>query len=211
MIPNRLAVCLILVFAGSIANAAGQQPEQNDDISHQRIKLTERLDEARKKGVGTKPYESALLSIDTDAARGVPTDQLKKRLDSLLQSIQSQLSDMTALQLGAFSSNATAAETKRWGEYTPYMIAVQGKIKRHWNPPKLPTAQRMTVLFKVSKEGTVRSLKMVQSSGVVELDESILAAISAASPFAPISAFSKDKDLDLLFTFDYYPPRQRRH
>ncbi len=193
------ALCLTIVLArGSNAESAVA-----NDFAQQRQKVNEQLATARKKGVGTKPYENALASIDHDFESGAAKDQVMKRLNSLSGSLDNQLRELAALKMGASSGAVSPAQAKEWGDYTPYMTAVQSKIERHWQPPAEAKSHSMMVMFKINKTGGIRALKMCQSSGVAKLDESILKAVEAASPFAPLPSFCKENEVDIQFTFDY--------
>jgi len=173
------------------------------DFPAQRQKIVKELEQASKKGVGIKPYESVLSSIDHDIAIGLPAPQINKRLASLAHSIENQLNEMTAFRLGSASAPVSASEVKAWGQYAPYMAVVQSKIKHHWQPPQEPTSHSMVVVFKIAKSGQMSNLKINKSSGLLELDKSILKAVKVASPFAPLPSFCKEKEVDIQFTFDY--------
>jgi TonB family protein len=202
---GRSRNCLIgaCCIALSLAHTSKAQDVAEKDFSTQQEKIVQQLATARQAGVGTKPYEVALSSIEHDFRAGAPKDQIMKRLDSLGHNITSQLSEMAALKMGALSGVASAGEAREWGEYTPYMVAVQSKIRRQWHPPTEAKSRRMTITFKVNRNGGVLALKITQSSGIDELDQSILKAVEEASPFAKLPTFCKQNDLDIQFTFDY--------
>ena len=206
---NRKLSLILLTAAFSLASIA-KGSELPNDVSAQRQKIVKQLEEARGEGVGIKPYENALSSIDTDAAQGLPSEKIKKRLDSLGDSLTRQLNEITALRLGASSGNVSSAQARDWGQYAPYMLAAQTKIKRHWHPPLERSSHHMAVLFKIAKDGQVSDLKMAQSSGIEELDRSILRAVEEASPRPPLPSFCKDKAVNIEFTFDYNFWKSRR-
>jgi hypothetical protein len=118
-----VAVCLTIVLA-HVSNAEGGPA---NDFAKQREKVNEQLATARKKGVGTKPYESALLSIEHDFETGAAKDQVMKRLNLLSGSLDNQLRELAALKMGASSGAVSPAQAKEWGQYTPYMTAKQDR------------------------------------------------------------------------------------
>jgi TonB family protein len=196
-----------IFFAFAFAQVAtycafAQQSDRCFAAEHQ--KIVSLLEQAKQKGVGIKPYQDALDSIDHDQGAGVSEEQLNKRLDSLINSINSQLRDISALHLGATSTYASPQQVKDWGNFAPFMLAAQSKIENHWNPPRTEQqSHRMVVTFKVARNGSVSSAKIARSSGVDQLDSSILTAVAASSPLPALPSSSKENMVDVEFTFDY--------
>lgn len=88
-------------------------------------------------------------------------------------------------------------------DFGPYMMELQRRIKRRWNPPRGNESKRVVLLFKVSKDGRLLSLKMEGTSGVPEADQAAIRAVKEAAPFRPLPAEYRGSDIDIQFTFDY--------
>jgi TonB family protein len=80
----------------------------------------------------------------------------------------------------------------------PYMAKVQAKIAKAWKVPA--DSNKIKVLFKINRDGSISDLKIVNSSGDPDLDEKALTAVKRAAPFdklPPLSPSTVDAD----FTF----------
>lgn len=87
-------------------------------------------------------------------------------------------------------------------DFGPYMADLQKRIKNNWHPPKSNQSRRVKVHFEVHSDGVVSNIRIQQSSGVPEVDETLITAVKNASPFSPFPAGSPD-DMNLEFTGDY--------
>ena len=97
---------------------------------------------------------------------------------------------------------AADVQAASWGVYTPYMHEIQRDIKTHWHPPKGDKSRRVTVMFKVDRQGNLSNLK-VSPTGDDALDQSARQAVEDTAPFPHLPFETKDKDVDIQFTFDY--------
>jgi len=88
-------------------------------------------------------------------------------------------------------------------DFGPYMRELQRKIKRNWHPPRGNESKRVVLLFKVSRDGRLISLRINRSAGVSEADEAALEAIKMSAPFRPLPPEYQGNDIDIQFTFDY--------
>lgn len=86
--------------------------------------------------------------------------------------------------------------------FEPYMAKLQKQIKAQWKPPKQPSTKHCEVLFKVERNGTLKDLKLTESSGTSMLDITALQAVSEAAPFPSLPDGSAES-VDIQFTFDY--------
>ncbi len=87
-------------------------------------------------------------------------------------------------------------------DFGPYMSELQRRIKKQWFPPKGNESKRVTVRFKVHKNGDVASVKLEQSSGLSICDDAAVAAVENAAPFAPLPTGAPE-EVEIKFTFDY--------
>ncbi len=87
-------------------------------------------------------------------------------------------------------------------DYTPYLAAMQWRIKRMWFPPRADESTSAVLRWKVYKDGHVGNLKVYTTSGEEVFDQKAMAAVESAAPFPPLPQGSTD-DVDIEFTFDY--------
>lgn len=87
-------------------------------------------------------------------------------------------------------------------DFGSYLAEVQKRIKKNWFPPRGAESLTLTLKFKVLKDGSVRSIRLVKSSGVAAADEAAKAAITNGAPFPELPRAAGD-DIDIKFTFDY--------
>lgn len=88
------------------------------------------------------------------------------------------------------------------GPYGSYMQRLQHQIKANWHPPKGNETRRVTVFFKIDRQGCLSNLR-VNPSGDTSSDRAAREAVESAAPFAPLPEGCKEKDVDIQFTFDY--------
>ncbi len=87
-------------------------------------------------------------------------------------------------------------------DFGPYMEDLQKRIKAAWIPLKREKGHNCKVCFKVSRDGDVSQVKIVESSGDKEVDAVDEKAIISAAPFEPLPPGSPC-DVDIEFSFDY--------
>ncbi|MCK7467687.1 MAG: TonB C-terminal domain-containing protein [Desulfosudis oleivorans] len=66
------------------------------------------------------------------------------------------------------------------------MSELQRRIKRNWDPPRGSNSKKVVLLFKVSKDGRLLSLRVLTSSGDAEADKAALSAVRLTAPFRPL-------------------------
>jgi len=88
-------------------------------------------------------------------------------------------------------------------DFGPYMRELQRRIKRNWDPPKGNESKRVVLIFKVSRDGRLLSLRVLRSSGVAEADRAARSAVELTAPFSPLPPEYRGNDIDIQFTFDY--------
>jgi len=78
-------------------------------------------------------------------------------------------------------------------EWFLYKDLLESYIKRGWNWFDPTAALQTTVTFEISQAGEISNIKLLRSSGNAPYDESVLRAISKASPVpAPPPMFYND-------------------
>lgn len=88
-------------------------------------------------------------------------------------------------------------------DFGPYMRELQRRIKMNWDPPKGNESKRVILLFSISKDGRLLSIKVYKSSGLEAADNAAMTAVKLTAPFKPLPAEFKGQSVDIQFTFDY--------
>jgi TonB family protein len=116
------------------------------------------------------------------------------------------------------STTETAPDdaSKSW---LAYLHTVKEKIRAHWsNPclPDIPTGEcayqtaEVTLLAEVHDDGTLRSVRVVKSSGMTIYDDYAVNAVTGAAPFDAIPEALRNAAhpaLRIEMRFNYNPPR----
>lgn len=139
------------------------------------------------------------ITPPTPVAVAVPTDE--PVADPVVQSNEatgpaSSDSNSTA---GGGGANGDSGQDVDFGSY---LAEVQKRIKKNWYPPRGEESKSVTLKFKVRKDGSAYSIKLVTSSGLSIVDQAAVTAVKTASPFPTLPAGSPD-EIDIKFTFDY--------
>lgn len=87
-------------------------------------------------------------------------------------------------------------------DFGAYLSEVQKKIKKSWFPPRGAESLTVVLKFKVLKDGSATSIRLVKSSGVAAADDAAKTAIINGAPFPSLPKSAGD-DIDIKFTFDY--------
>lgn len=88
-------------------------------------------------------------------------------------------------------------------DFGPYMRDLQRRIKSNWDPPSGNESKRVVLLFKVSRDGRLISVKVQKSSGVPIADKAAISAVELSAPFRQLPPEFKGASVDIQFTFDY--------
>ena len=111
---------------------------------------------------------------------------------------------------GASLQVNTNTESKNQSDYNkklvvmrPYMEHLEKKIKNNWHPPKDDKTKRVTVMFKIARDGRLLEHKITKSSNSPLADKAAMQAIEMSCPFAPLPEEFKGGIAPIEFTFDY--------
>ena len=88
-------------------------------------------------------------------------------------------------------------------DFGPYMKELQRRIKMNWDPPKGNESKRVVLLFSISRDGRLMSVKVHRSSGLPAADNAAINAVKLTAPFRPLPPEFKGNSVDIQFTFDY--------
>lgn len=153
--------------------------------------------EDKYKDVYEIPSEPEYKRITSDKAiyNSTKTVLAKSYVSSCSQSKCIAIEENPYTKLGA-----TPIQKVDWG---PYMVDLEKRIKRNWNPPKGNSSKHTVVTFTVGRNGRVLSNKVTKSSGNPLVDKAAIDAIYLAAPFKPLPAGFKGESIDIKFTFNY--------
>ena len=73
----------------------------------------------------------------------------------------------------------------------------------NWTPPKGNESKRVVLLFSISRDGRLLSVKVHQTSGLSAADQAAISAVQLTAPFKPLPPEYKGNSVDIQFTFDY--------
>ncbi len=88
-------------------------------------------------------------------------------------------------------------------DFGPYMKELQRRIKMNWDPPKGNESKRVILLFSITRDGRLKSVKVHRSSGLEAADRAAMDAVKLTAPFRPLPPEFKGESVDIQFTFDY--------
>lgn len=108
----------------------------------------------------------------------------------------------TVRTTAAVSANGIGMSANSEPAFGPYMADVQRRIKRAWFPPTGNETKRVTVTFRIHRNGEMSNQSLDKSSGAAIADQAALLAVKNAAPFRPLPAGAPDV-VDIQFTFDY--------
>lgn len=100
-----------------------------------------------------------------------------------------------------FDYNKYRGNTELQNDFSTYMVNLQAKIQRCWNPPDIVEDGNATVLFKVTRFGKIVSAEIIESSNNEVFDESTLEALRKAEPFDKFPASTSKDALSIKYNF----------
>ncbi len=83
-----------------------------------------------------------------------------------------------------------------------YLKEMHKKLKRTWTP-SATSSRRAQILFRLRRDGTTATVKLIVSSGDPAVDQSALKAIQAATPFGRLPEDYLPEYLDVRYVFNY--------
>jgi TonB family protein len=93
-------------------------------------------------------------------------------------------------------------------EYDFYLALVQAKIEQNFRPPPGGRGQQMsTVAFRITSNGMIGDVKLIQPSGNLLVDQSAERAIRSAGRFPPLPAQYEKGELEIHFEFVVNPKK----
>lgn len=87
-------------------------------------------------------------------------------------------------------------------DFNGYLAEVQKRVKRNWFPPRGAESLSVTLKFRVLKDGNIKNVRLVKSSGLAAADDAAKLAVQNGAPYPSLPAAAGDT-IDIKFTFDY--------
>jgi len=98
----------------------------------------------------------------------------------------------------------------KYVDYEPYIKQVEAKVLKNWKMPsrkkiasdKKDTKISIQAALNVNKEGKVEKIRILKSSNINELDDSIYDAVKAASPFEKFPQNFFNEQITIIMNFN---------
>ena len=94
-------------------------------------------------------------------------------------------------------------------KYADYMARIKHQIEKVWIYPEQAARRgisgQITLMFKLSKDGNLLTVKMIDSSGIKILDSAAIRAVKGAAPYYPFPVTITSKKLVITASFIYSP------
>jgi protein TonB len=91
--------------------------------------------------------------------------------------------------------------------FASYVMGIQRRISENWMryevDPRISNAQRVYVVFDISRDGHPSNVRVEQSSDVPSLDQSAQRAVQRVDSFGPLPAEYSGNKVSVEFWFDY--------
>jgi TonB family protein len=115
----------------------------------------------------------------------------------------------TQMVTSAGSGGVAMGEGNSFGQrYGWYVASMRSRISANWLmatvSPNIVTAPRAYLTFEITRDGTVTSVQITQSSGIPEVDRSALRAILASNPLPPLPPDYAGRSVNVEFYFDFH-------
>lgn len=88
-----------------------------------------------------------------------------------------------------------------------YLVLIRNRIGDNWNPSLAPSsngnAQKVTIAFKIFRDGRISHPFIEETSGIPFLDQAALRAVLFSAPFPPLPIGFEEEYLGVHFGFEY--------
>ena len=86
-------------------------------------------------------------------------------------------------------------------EFIAYQLAIKEHIKRGWHWVRAETVFEAKVMVRMTRDGTIEQVELVQSSGNEQYDESVIRAVYKATPLPapPENLYDKFREVRITF------------
>ncbi len=170
----------------------------------------------RGKGAETEGAAEAKASISRQEEKGISVKEVQKtsrkrgrppnRPPSQATKKEGRVTqgDKLASQYG-LGDGISAATVDGAGFGSPYYLSlVFGKIRDTWdNPVRISTTLRVTIYFKILRDGQIMDAQLEKTSGIDLFDQSAMRSIVSSAPFPPLPTEYTGEYLGIHLEFEY--------
>ena len=169
-----------------------------------------------------KPRKKPLPESDTGTFKSITSDKTQKPKSSPVKKERAantqafldgfdaeQFASMDTDLLEDFDDDEPVSLDTKEVKYASYFARIKHQIERVWIYP-LPAAQKgisgdLSLTFRISKDGNLMGVRLVEQSGHEILDVAALKAVKEAAPFYPFPKNIQQDKLTILANFIYTP------
>ncbi len=200
---NLKSVDCLLRYA-RLEIAVGQKAEAETHVA-QAEKLLAEMKDLRHSNATMS--QSTLATLWQQLGQAEKAALAQKKLEKL-RSENPRSEHRTLNRYRATSADRPASTANNQGQnyFALYMADIERRIKRAWFPPKGFEDRRITITFKVSKNGDVSEIQITRASEIELADQAALNAIKNAAPFRQLPPdVSESQQFEMTFAFNPSP------
>ena len=108
------------------------------------------------------------------------------------------------LKFGKEVSITLQENTVLSANFDEYLNNLSENLRKRWNPPNHNKDLRVVLRISIHNDGSLKSMKVIRTSGFNNVDRSALALIQENSPFASFPSGAKEQSLNFIVTLDRY-------
>jgi TonB family protein len=150
-----------------------------------------------------------MLAMQNNISPGVRSQQTRAASQSMFMEESSpvELFEMVDNEGDSSTEIFQAGGRSTGGKGAPstlqeYLKQLHKKIKRAWTPPD-GDPRVAQILFRITRDGRLKQIRLLRSSGNPDCDETAMNAITASAPFKNLPVDFPSDSLDIKYTFNY--------
>lgn len=137
-----------------------------------------------------------------NAASANPLSDILKTFEQFSTNVQKKPATKSIL-VPASGNVQTTTVNEDMIDFGPYMSRMYHKIKDNWNPPKLSESKKVVVYLEVENNGSLRGLKIKNTSGNKSFDDSVISAVKKSVPFEKAPKGYNGDGIKVEYEFNY--------
>jgi len=209
--PNRQTTAPTeMVLMGAQVQAAINSKNADMQAQQQKPEAKARLVSDIKLPSGWKSVQAdKLLAMQTNVSPGVRSKQTRAASESMFMEESSpvELFEMVDNDGDSGTEIFQAGGRSTGGKGAPstlqdYLKQLHKRIKRAWSPPD-GDPRVAQILFRITRDGKLKQIRLLRTSGNPDSDEAAINAITGCAPFKGLPADFPSDSLDVKYTFNY--------
>lgn len=200
---NLKSVDCLLRYA-RLEIAVGQKAEAETHVAQAEQLLAEMKDLRHSNATMS---QSTLATLWQQLGQAEKAALAQKKLEKLRsENPRSEHRPLNRYRATSADRPASTANNQGQNYFALYMADIERRIKRAWFPPKGFEDRRITITFKVSKNGDVSEIQITKASGIELADQAALNATKNAAPFRQLPPdVSESQQFEMTFAFNPSP------